>query len=65
MDVLKAFEGAGFPQTEIVNPNYRDGKVVVKVMTASGWTYEKITPATCEAEVAAWAANRKPYPGEA
>jgi hypothetical protein len=65
MDVLKAFENAGFQQAEIVNPNYAGGKVVVKIMTANGWTYEKITPANCETEVAAWATNRKPYPGEA
>ena len=53
MSILDLLSAEGFAEATIVGE--KSGKVVVRVKTARGWTYERFTLAKAEAEVAAWA----------
>lgn len=64
MEIVKAFEAAGYPQAFIVNRAYRKSLVMLKVFGESGWTYIAIDPAKYQDEVTAWARQHKETHGK-
>lgn len=59
MNATDILASLGFTNATVVN-ELADKRLVLRIMTSKGWTYEKFRPDRLQEEIAAWANGREP-----